>query len=456
MNVLCKERFIIIGAGKSGIAAARLLRGRGASEVLLYDQNKDLDTGEVSKKAGVPVLAGGLNRMVLKDFDIAVFSPGVPLDCEDALLIKECGLKIIGEIELGYLFSKGRIAAITGTNGKTTTTALTGELLKRSFSDVRVVGNIGEPYTENIEDTSEDTVIVAEISSFQLETVETFAPDAAAILNITPDHLNRHHTMEAYIEAKENIAKNTKCMVLNYDDPELRAFGESLLKGAAEVKVIWFSVSERLTQGYFYENGHIFGNDTGVLTDIIAVNEMNIIGLHNYENAMAAVALASELGASLSDIREGLKSFVAVAHRIEFAGEIGGVRYYDDSKATNTDAAIKGIQAMPGPTYLIGGGYDKGSRYHDWIRAFDGKVKELLLIGTTKEKIKNDAAECGFNDCEFFDSLESAFDYAREHAKSGENVLLSPACASWDMFKSYEQRGDMFKEMVRDGGARKN
>ncbi len=440
------RKILVVGAGKSGIASSKLLKTRG-EEVTLYDGNKELDTEKLKQDTGVErVILSGLTTAIAKEFDLAVFSPGIPLDCPDALIIKDAGVRIIGEIELGYLCGKGSICAITGTNGKTTTTALTGELLKNAFDDVRVVGNIGNPFTGNVSDTKDTTIMVAEISSFQLETVEEFAPKAAAILNITPDHLNRHHTMEAYIAAKERIAINAETVVLNYDDDVLRDFGEKI---SDKKNVIWFSSAKKIDTGYYLEDGVIKCSADGVITDIINVSEMNIIGTHNHENAMAAIALSFSMGADVSAIQRGLRSFVAVAHRIEFAGEKNGVKYYDDSKATNTDAAIKGICAMSGLTYLIGGGYDKGGSFKDWIECFDGRVKKLLLIGVTKDRIKEEAEDLGFTDTISFETMEEAFDYAAENAVAGENVLLSPACASWDMFKSYEQRGDIFKELVR-------
>ena len=348
----------------------------------------------------------------------------------------------------GHPERKFRLIGITGTNGKTTTTALLGEIMKNYFSDVKVVGNIGIPYTSVAADTTEETVTVAEISSFQLETAVEFRPEVSAILNITPDHLNRHHTMENYIAAKESITKNQTAddiCVLNYEDEVLREFGAGL-----QTKVIYFSSARKLENGYYLDGTDICRAVDGKAEHICNVEELNLLGKHNYENVMAATAMADGFGVPLEKIKEVLVRFQAVEHRIEYVTEKRGVKFYNDSKGTNPDAAIQGIRAMNRPTLLIGGGYDKQSEYDEWIQAFDGKVKKLVLIGATKEKIAAAAKKCGFHDIVFADSLEEAIQICYDNAKDGDAVLLSPACASWDMFKSYEQRGDIFKEIVRN------
>ena len=448
-------KVIVIGTGISGIAAAKLLKNKGV-DVVLYDGNAEADKSAIEQKLkdagaadGIEIKIGGLDTDYAGQFKTGVLSPGVPLDSKDAKSLFDAGVKVIGEIELAYLFGKGVVCAITGTNGKTTTTALTGEILKAFYEDTRVVGNIGIPYTDMLDNMTDETRVVAEISSFQLETADTFAPEVCAILNITPDHLNRHHTMEEYIKAKKKIAKNAHTVILNYEDDCLADFGDDLLSDT-DKNVIFFSSKTKLAEGYFLDGDMICKCFGGVKTEIINVEDLNIIGRHNYENAMAAIAMVENLGVSLDDIVKTLKSFKAVSHRIEFVEEIGGVKFYDDSKGTNPDAAIQAVKAMKSATYLIGGGYDKGSDYVDWIKAFDGKIKKLYLLGATKEKIAQDCEKCGFKDYVFVKDLKEAVDRAFEEAGPGENVLLSPACASWDMFKSYEQRGDMFKEMVRE------
>ncbi len=443
------KKGLVAGSGVSGIAAAELLRQK-EIEFVLFDANKDLDVEALRARAPVfadtDIIAGELTDSDLAGIDFAVVSPGIPSDSAAINVIRARQIPIIGEIELAFLFSKGRIAAITGTNGKTTTTALTGEILKSHYSDVKVVGNIGIPYTSVAAQTTDESVIVAEISSFQLETIQDFAPDVSAILNITPDHLDRHHTMECYIKTKESITKNQKpgsVCVLNYEDEVLREFGS-----LAGINVLCFSSRRVLEQGLYLDGNQICYADGNRIHTIIHTDELNILGVHNYENAMAASAIAISFGVPLEKITEVLKHFQAVEHRIEYVAEIDGVRYYNDSKGTNPDAAIKGIQAMSRPTYLIGGGYDKQAGYDEWIESFDGKVKQLLLIGQTKEKIAKSAREHGFHDIVFCDSLKEAVELAGANASEGEAVLLSPACASWGMFKNYEERGRMFKEYV--------
>ncbi len=444
---------LVIGSGKSGIASAELLQQM-QTKLLVFDGNQKLSPEDVKKKttafADAEVYLGSLPEEVAGKIDFAVVSPGVPMDSKEVLFLQEKKVPVIGEIELAYLCNRGEIVAITGTNGKTTTTALTGEIMREQFDSVHVVGNIGIPFTSMALKADEKTVTVAEISSFQLESAYEFHPHVSAILNITPDHLNRHHTMEAYIEAKESITKNQgpeDVCVLNYEDEVLRAFGAT-----CNCKVVYFSSERTLEDGFFYRDGNLYVAEAGKETLLLPVNEMQILGKHNYENAMAAIAMANAMGVPMEKIVKAVKNFQAVEHRIEYVTEKRGVRFYNDSKGTNPDAAIKGIQAMDRPTYLIGGGYDKDSVYEEWIESFDGKVKKLVLIGQTKEKIADTCEKLGFREYVFAETLEEAITICYEHAKSGEAVLLSPACASWGMFDNYEQRGNIFKEFVRSLG----
>ena len=444
------KKVLVVGTGISGIAATELLIGKGV-QATLFDGNKDLDLNKLYERAPklkeVPIILGELGDKI-KEFDVAVLSPGVPTDLPFVNEMRDNGISIWGEIELAYYFSKGLIGAITGTNGKTTTTALTGEILKNYYNDVKVVGNIGIPYTSVAKDTTEKTVTIAEISSFQLETIHEFAPKVTAILNITPDHLNRHHTMQNYIEAKEAITKNQKendVTVLNYEDEVLREFGKTLKN-----KVVFFSSQRKLDNGFYLENDVIYKAENGVAKRFIQVDELNLLGVHNFENVMAASAVASAMGVPEDKIVEVLKTFQAVEHRIEYVTEKKGVKYYNDSKGTNPDAAIKGIQAMNRPTFLIGGGYDKDSEYDEWIESFEGKVKKLVLIGQTKEKIAECAKKHNFNDVVLLDTFEEAVNYCHDNAVNGDAVLLSPACASWGMFANYEERGRIFKELVNN------
>lgn len=443
------KKVLVFGSGISGIGAVKLLEDHGA-EVILYDGNDKLDKVAMKEQLGdgvkAEIILGEFPEKLIDTLDIAVLSPGVPTDLPVVNAMRDKKVAVIGEVELAYAFGKGDVLAITGTNGKTTTTTLLGEIMKAYKEHTYVVGNIGNPYTVAARQMEEDAVAVAEMSSFQLESIVTFRPKVSAILNFTPDHLNRHHTMEAYVNAKKNIAKNQTeedYCILNYEDKLTREFGNEV-----KARVLYFSSQRKLEEGIYLEEGNIIYNYEGVKETICHVDELQILGTHNHENVMAACAMAAVYGVPVGVIRESVKAFGGVEHRIEYVTEKNGVTYYNDSKGTNPDAAIKGIQAMKRPTVLIGGGYDKGSEYTEWIESFDGKVKKLILLGDTREKIAADAEKCGFTDYMFVDSFEEAVLTAAKIAKEGEAVLLSPACASWDMFPSYEVRGEKFKEIV--------
>ena len=454
---LNEKKVLVFGAGISGEAAAGLLLRQGA-RVILYDGNKNLDLQSVKSRIAdsvrdmtdrpeenLKIVSGEFPEEVVKELSLAVISPGVPADLPVVEQMRNLDIPVWGEIELAYAFGRGDVLAITGTNGKTTTTALLGEIMANYKESVFVVGNIGNPYTSIVPRTEESSVIVAEISSFQLETIHTFRPKVSAVLNITPDHLNRHHTMEAYVAAKERIAENqTKedVCVLNYEDKLLREFGER-----TKAEVLYFSSKRKLKRGVYLDSGEII-IDLGEKISLCSVDRLHILGTHNYENVMAAAAMAYAYGVPAEVIQKTVCQFRGVEHRIEFVAEKNGVAYYNDSKGTNPDAAIRGIQAMNRPTVLIGGGYDKDSTYEEWINAFDGKVKKLVLLGATRDKIAETARRLGFEDIVMADSFEEAFDKCVEYSRPGDAVLLSPACASWGMFKNYEERGDKFKELV--------
>ena len=445
------KKVLVFGSGKSGIGAAELL-GQVGAEPIIYDGNADLDKEAVVHKVkhckDISVYAGELPEEVRKVLDLVVLSPGVPTDIPIVKSFYEQGLPVWGEVELAYRTGKGRVLAITGTNGKTTTTALLGKIMRDAEDSVFVVGNIGTPYTSKALEMKPNSITVAEISSFQLETIDEFAPKVSAILNITEDHLNRHHTMEEYIRVKELITENQgteDVCVLNYEDEVLREFGKHLTP-----RVVYFSSGRKLDEGIYLDGNKIILKDGEKEIEVVKTEDLKLLGKHNFENVMAAVAMAYYDGVSLDSIRKSICEFTAVAHRIEYVTEKKGVVYYNDSKGTNPDAAIKGIQAMNRPTLLIGGGYDKQSGYDEWIEAFDGKVRYLVLIGQTKEKIKEAAEKHGFHDIILCEDLKEAVKVCEEKAQPGDAVLLSPACASWGQFDNYEQRGDMFKEYVRN------
>jgi UDP-N-acetylmuramoylalanine--D-glutamate ligase len=448
---LKEKKVLVFGAGKSGISSTRLLQQQGA-DVVLYDGNTKLTKEDFSDKFDIhhnfTLVTGSLTEDFLSSIDLLVISPGVAIDHPDVERMKAMNIPVWGEIELAYRYAKGRIVGITGTNGKTTTTSLVGQIMKTYFPEVYVVGNIGDPYTDVALDTTEEAVTVIELSSFQLETIHEFKPNVSAILNITPDHLNRHHTMDNYIKMKENVARNqtmSEVCVLNYEDEELRKMANRL-----KTRVLFFSSARELEHGLYLQDENIYYSEYGVKQLICNVNELQILGKHSYENVMAAVGMAISMDVPLELIKQAITTFQAVEHRIEFVEKINGVTYYNDSKGTNPDAAIKAIQAMKSPTILIGGGYDKQSEFDEWIEAFDGKVKYLVLLGATREKIAETARKHGFYNIIMVDSLKEAVKVSAGKAVTGDAVLLSPACASWGMFENYEQRGRLFKEYVRE------
>ena len=445
------KKVLVFGLGISGIGAGKILEAHGA-DVVLYDGNQKLTEEKVRKQLGedsnARIVIGEFPEEILENLDMTVLSPGVPTDLPVIEKMRKQGVTVIGEVELAYQYGKGDVLAITGTNGKTTTTTLLGEIMKNYQDNVYVVGNIGTPYTTAASLMTDDTITVAEMSSFQLESIVDFRPRVSAILNFTPDHLNRHHTMEAYVNAKKNIAKNQTeddYCILNYEDELTREFGKEV-----KAKVLYFSSQRKLEEGIYLEDGNIIYHYGNVSEKICHVDELQILGTHNHENVMAACAMAAVYGVPVEKIRESVKAFKGVEHRIEYVTEKDGVAYYNDSKGTNPDAAIKGIQAMNRPTLLIGGGYDKGSSYDEWLNAFDGKVRYLVLIGQTREKIKEAAERLGVcPNIVLCEDLKEAVEFCAQKAEAGDAVLLSPACASWGQFDNYEQRGDMFKEYVK-------
>ena len=452
--MLQDKHVLVLGAGRSGLGAAKLLTDHQA-QVTILDSNKDLDQASVlahfsdAEQDRIRIAVGDLTDELLDWAELAILSPGIPIDHEWVTTCGKADIPVWGEVELASRLSRGDILAITGTNGKTTTTTLLGQMMQDAGKETFVVGNIGTAFTETDDATTDQSVIVAEISSFQLESAPTFHPVVSSILNITPDHLNRHYTMENYAAVKERIAANQtaqEACVLNYEDPILRAFG-----GQTGAKVLWFSSEHVLEEGIWLEDNRITYRIDGLSGQICHVDELQILGVHNYENVMAACAMALAYGVDPASVRKSVLAFKGVAHRIEYVCERDGVVYYNDSKGTNPDASIRAIKAMKRPTLLIGGGYDKGSDYKPWIEAFDGKVKEFILIGATREAIRDDALACGFDADRIvlLDTFEEAVARCIADAEEGDAVLLSPACASWGMFDNYEQRGDVFKGLVR-------
>ena len=447
------SKAIVLGAGLSGIAASKLLI-KNDVEVLLFDNNPKVNVDRIKKsiygKVKLKVLLGNVGDEDLNEVSLCVISPGFPKTNSVYQKVIKRKIPVISELELGYLYGKGEVCAITGSNGKTTTVELTGSIMKKKYGDdVDVVGNIGIPYCEKVLSNSREMKYVVECSSFQLEDIVEFRPRVAAILNFSPDHLDRYGSYIEYINAKLNIAINMKdkdVLVLNYEDQILRDL--VLHKNIFNCKTVFFSSKRNLTEGFYLYDDAIFYKDKTKTIKLVNVNELKLIGMHNYENVMAAMAVTYYMGVSFVEIVDACKEFVGLEHRVEFVREKNGVKYYNDSKGTNPDAAMKAIDAMKGKIILIAGGRDKGVDYGDFIIKVKEKVRYMILIGEAKKKIAQKARDFNYNSIIFADTLEEAVDIANSYSNVGDNVLLSPACSSFDMFKSYEDRGEKFKEKV--------
>lgn len=446
------KKILIGGLGKSGQAVFDVLSAEAEDvDIYVYDQNdiEQTDPNFWNKLIvqDIPAYIGGTAVPDL-DWDIVILSPGIPVDSDFVRNAAARGTKIIGELEFAYESLKGNFIAVTGTNGKTTTTALLGEIFKKNGSDTIIGGNIGIPLISFAGIARDDTVIVSEVSSFQLETISHFKPKVSAILNLTPDHLNRHKTMEVYGETKARIFMNQNkndYLVYNLDCPDIVA-----LVRDANAALIPFSRLKEVENGAFIKDNRLVIKDAKKLIDIVTISELKIPGEHNIENALAAAAMAYFAGVDPEAIRKTLREFDGVEHRLELVSTKNGVRFINDSKGTNPDASIKAIEAVGKDILLIAGGYDKKIDFHEFVKSFDGRVRELILVGETAELIKDTAEEMGFTDSFMCESMDEAVKTAYDHAVEGDTVLLSPANASWGMYKNYEVRGDHFKELVRE------
>lgn len=442
------KKILIIGAARSGLAAAEYLHKKGAM-VTLTDAKPAEKLGETVlalQKMGIKLVLGFEPEISKESFDMAVISPGVPLGVPLVQKIKQVNIPLIGEVELAFRFSQAPFVAITGTNGKTTTTALLGEIFPEAGLPVFVGGNIGTPLISGIEHLSNKHVVVGEVSSFQLETVESFDPKVAVIINITPDHLDRHGTMEGYTEAKAEIFRNQQAndfTVLNYDDSRVRELADR-----TSGKVVFFSRHTVLKDGVHAAHGDIIINIDGKSTNVINRNDIYIKGGHNLENALAATAAAYCMGVAPESIAKTLKNFKGVAHRQELVAEIKGVTYINDSKGTNPDSTIKALEAYDRPIVLIAGGKNKDSDFSELAELIKKKVSALILVGEAAPIIKTAVEKENFSNIYQAKDFPETVSIARQIAKPGEIVLLSPACASWDMFNSFEERGDLFKSLV--------
>jgi UDP-N-acetylmuramoylalanine--D-glutamate ligase len=440
------KRTLVVGLGKSGVASALFMKAHGARVTVSDTKSGDELRNEIPVLLdhGITVETGGHGERTFRGQDLIVVSPGVPVDAPPLVQARSLGETVIGEIELAAQFLPGPVVAITGSNGKTTTTTLTGEIMAAAGLPTLVGGNIGTPAISLAERAKPDTVIVLEISSFQLETIQTFRPIVAVVLNVTPDHLDRHRTFEIYTNAKARIFENQQASdfaVLNADDPTCVAMG-----ARTRAQVFWFSRQKEVQQGAWVRDGNIVFRDEKGQREILQVSEIPLKGAHNLENVLAAVCTGVLMGCAPEKIRQAVHNFKAVEHRLEYVATINRVDYYNDSKATNVDATVKALESFPANIHLILGGKDKGSPYtvlNDLIRQ---RVKRIYTIGAAAAKIESqlkgaEIVQAG--------TLENAIRKAHAAATPGDVVLLAPACASFDQFKSYEHRGKMFKEIVK-------
>jgi UDP-N-acetylmuramoylalanine--D-glutamate ligase len=441
------KRVLVVGLGKSGVASALFLKARGANVTVSDTKAPDELKNEIPVllDQGIAVETGGHGERTFRGQDLIVVSPGVPVDSPPLVQARALGEKVIGEIELAAEFFPGEIVAITGSNGKTTTTTLAGEILAAGGLSTVVGGNIGTPAISLVERSSAETIAVLEVSSFQLETIQTFHPRIAVVLNVTPDHLDRHRTFAAYTDAKARIFENQRAedfAVLNADDPTCVGLATRTKAG-----VFWFSREKEVTQGAYVREGQVLFRDSKGQREIMLLSEIPLKGAHNVENVLAAVCVGALSGVDPANIRQAVASFRAVEHRLEYVATIRGVEYYNDSKATNVDATIKALESFPANIHLILGGKDKGSDYSVLNDLLRQRVKRVYTIGAAAAKIESQIR--GTAIIIHAETLESAIKRASESAQPGDIVLLAPACASFDQFRSYEHRGKVFKEVVK-------
>jgi UDP-N-acetylmuramoylalanine--D-glutamate ligase len=446
MMELKNKRVLVVGLGRSGVASAFFLQEQGAKVAVSDTKTEAQLQHEVAQllDRGISIEAGRHGERTFRDQDLIVVSPGVPPDQPQLQHARTLGIPVIGEVELAFRFLQGKVLAITGSNGKTTTTTLVGEILSKAGKKTLVGGNIGTPVISLVGKASPESLVVLEISSFQLETIEQFRPWIAAILNITPDHLDRHHTFEAYVAAKARIFENQTSGdfgVLNADDPACVA-----LNGNVKAGLYWFSRKQPVEQGAFLKGEEIIFRQNGKEQAVLSRSDIPLKGLHNLENVLAAVTMTMLAGCNPQEIKGAVSEFRAVEHRLELVNSVNGVTFYNDSKATNVDATIKALESFPGNIQIILGGKDKGSDYTVLVPLLRERAKAAYLIGAAAEKIRSQIQ--GSTKIVSAGTLERAVHQAFEAAKPGDIVLLAPACASFDQFENYEQRGRIFKEIV--------
>ena len=448
---LKNKKVLLVGLAKTGVSTIKHLNRLGAKVVVndIKDKDKLKDILDDLPDLNNVEYILGYHPENVDDVDITVVSPGVPLDLPFILKLKSKNIEIIGEVELAYRLSQNPIfIGITGTNGKTTTTSLVGEIFKKANRDTYIVGNIGNPVIDTVGIANENSVLVTELSSFQLESIDKFKPHVSAILNFTEDHLNRHHTMKAYIEAKARIFENQDSKdfcILNYDDEDVRSLSDSV-----KAKKIFFSRKKSLEYGIYLDEKKNIIINIGEKITLLNKDELSLPGDHNLENCMAAAAIAYVSNIDIDVIRKVLKTFAGVEHRQEFVRNLNGIMFVNDSKATNPDSSIKAVQSYNRPIVLIAGGMDKQSSFDEFLDIAKENVYALVLLGETAQKIKECAQNKGFDNITIVKDMKEAVNASYQIAKDGDVVLLSPACASWDMYKSFEVRGIDFKDNVNN------
>jgi UDP-N-acetylmuramoylalanine--D-glutamate ligase len=440
------KRVLVVGLARTGVATA-LFCARHNARVTASETRPESELGNIPaemREAGVQLELGGHTEKTFLAQDLIVPSPGVPADDPFLVTARAKRITVWSEIELAYRFLEGKLIGITGSNGKTTTTTLIHHILKAASMETLLAGNVGTPLISLVEQTKADTVAVVELSSFQLELIERFRPDIGVLLNLTPDHLDRHKTLDAYVAAKARMFENQTeldAAVLNADDP---LTGRFVTK---KPQVFWFSRKQRMNEGAFLQDEEIFVAHKAKQEMVMKRADISLPGAHNLENVLAAVTAARLAGVDAATIAGAVRSFAGVEHRLEFVAEVGGVRYYNDSKATNVDATLKALDSFPGRILIILGGKDKGSDYSVLQEPLRDKAILALMIGAAAEKIESQIR--GSVATERAGTLERAVELAAQAARPGDVVLLAPACASFDQFENYEQRGRVFKELVR-------
>ena len=442
------KKVLVLGLGISGLSTVKSLNKLGA-KIVVSDSKKEEELKDFFHKTKDITVEKHLNTsdVPLEHIDLIIKSPGIEPNSPLIVEANRRNIEVITDIELAYRISPtDNIISITGTNGKTTTTTLVGEIFKNANYTTYVAGNIGVGILWDMVNAKEEDVFVIESSSFQLENTVSFKPKISLITNITPDHLNWHGGLTNYISAKKKTFKNqdkTDYTILNYDNKTLRE-----IKDEVNSNIIWFSVNEKLDNGVFIDDGNIVIKNSATTIKVLPYEDLQILGKHNLENALGAVAVAFAFGLDIDIVAKTLREFPGVEHRMEYVTAIDGMKFYNDSKGTNPDSTIKAIEALNSPIILIAGGYDKGSDFNELILSFNGKVKELILMGETREKIKEAAMEKGIENVHLVENMKEAVELAHKLGEENSNILLSPACASWGMYNNFEERGKDFKDAV--------